>query len=154
MKRKACLFVECERLVNRGLKMDYKELLKRARLQLPSEVPEHKRFEIPRPRSFVTGMRTILANFKEICEAINREPRHMLKFLSGEMATAATMQRTRAIFQGKFGSDTFERLIERYVKEFVVCPVCKRPDTKIVKERRFLFLICEACGARSSIRPV
>ena len=134
--------------------MDYKELLKRARLQLPSEVPEHKRFEIPRPRSFVTGMRTILANFKEICEAINREPRHMLKFLSGEMATAATMQRTRAIFQGKFGSDTFERLIERYVKEFVVCPVCKRPDTKIVKERRFLFLICEACGAKSSIRPV
>lgn len=148
------MFVECERLVNRGLKMDYKEMLKRARLQLPSEVPEHKRFEIPKPRSFVTGMRTILANFKEICEALNREPRHVLKFLSGEMATAATMQRTRAIFQGRFGSDTFERLIERYVKEFVVCPVCKRPDTKIVKERRFLFLICEACGAKSSIRPV
>jgi len=148
------LFVEGERLVNRGLKMDYKEMLKRARLQLPSEVLEHKRFEIPKPRSFVTGMRTILANFKEICEALNREPRHVLKFLSGEMATAATMQRTRAIFQGRFGRDTFERLIERYVKEFVVCPVCKRPDTKIVKERRFLFLICEACGAKSSIRPV
>jgi len=134
--------------------MDYKEMLKRARSQLPSEILEYERFEIPRPRSFVTGMRTILANFKEICEALNREPRHVLKFLSGEMATAATIQGTRAIFQGKFGKDTFERLIERYVKEFVVCPVCKRPDTKIVKERRFFFLICEACGARSSIRPV
>ncbi|MFB0501079.1 MAG: translation initiation factor IF-2 subunit beta [Candidatus Bathyarchaeia archaeon] len=134
--------------------MDYKELLKRARSQLPSEILEHKRFEIPRPHSFVTGMRTILANFKEICDALNREPRHVLKFLSGEMATAATMQGTRANFQGRFGRDTFERLIERYVKEFVVCPICKRPDTKIVKERRFLFLICEACGAKSSIRPV
>jgi translation initiation factor 2 subunit 2 len=137
-----------------GLEMDYKELLKRARSQLPSEILEHKRFEIPRPHSFVTGMRTILANFKEICDALNREPRHVLKFLSGEMATAATMQGTRANFQGRFGRDTFERLIERYVKEFVVCPICKRPDTKIVKERRFLFLICEACGAKSSIRPV
>jgi translation initiation factor 2 subunit 2 len=134
--------------------MDYEELLKRARSQLPSEILEHKRFEIPRPRSFVTGMRTILANFKEICDALNREPRHLLKFLSGEMATAATMQGTRANFQGRFGRDTFERLIERYIKEFVVCPICKRPDTKIVKEKRFLFLICEACGAKSSIRPV
>lgn len=137
-----------------GLEMDYKELLKRARSQLPSEILEHKRFEIPRPRSFVTGMRTILENFKEICDALNREPRHVLKFFSGEMATAATMQETRANFQGRFGRDTFERLIERYVKEFVVCPICKRPDTKIVKERRFLFLICEACGAKSSIRPM
>ncbi len=134
--------------------MDYKGLLNRARSQLPSEVLEHKRFEVPKPRSFVTGMRTILANFKEICDALNREPRHVLKFLSGEMATAATMQGTRAIFQGKFRYDTFERLIQRYVKEIVVCPVCKRPDTKIVKERRLLFLVCEACGAKSPIRPV
>ena len=99
-------------------------------------------------------MRTVLSNFKEICDALNRKPRHVLKFLSGEMATAATIQRTRAIFQGKFDYATFERLIKRYTNEFVVCPVCKRPDTKIVKERRFLFLICEACGAKSSIRPV
>jgi len=134
--------------------MDYKEMLKRARSQLPSEVLESKRFEIPKPRCSVTGMRTILLNFKEICDALNREPRHVLKFLSGEMATAATIQGIRAIFQGKFGYDTFERLIERYTNEFVVCPVCKRPDTKIVKERRFLFLICEACGAKSSVRPV
>ena len=134
--------------------MDYKEMLKRARSQLPSEILEHKRFEIPKPRSFVTGMRTVLANFKDVCDAFNREPRHVLKFLSGEMATAATIQGPRAIFQGKFGRDTFERLIERYVKEFVVCPICKRPDTKIVKEKRFLFLRCEACGAKSSIRPV
>jgi translation initiation factor 2 subunit 2 len=134
--------------------MEYKELLKRARSQLPSEILEHKRFEVPKPRSFVTGMRTILINFKEMCDALNREPHHVLKFLSGEMATAATMQGSRAVFQGKFDQDTLGRLIERYVKEFVVCPICKRPDTKIVKERRLLFLICEACGAKSSITPV
>lgn len=134
--------------------MDYKELLKRAKSQLPSEIPEHKRFEVPRPRSFVSGMRTTLANFKEICEALNREPHHVLKFLSGEMATAATIDGARAVFQGKFGSDTFERLNQRYTDEFVVCSVCKRPDTKIVKEKRFFFLTCQACGARSSIRPV
>ncbi|MEJ2126457.1 MAG: translation initiation factor IF-2 subunit beta [Candidatus Bathyarchaeota archaeon] len=131
--------------------MDYNELLERAQSQLPSDICEHKRFEVPQPRSFINGMRTILANFKDICDALNRDPRHVLKFFSKEMATAATMQRNRAIFQGKFYSDTFERLTKRYIKEFVVCPVCSRPDTKIVKDKRFLFLVCEACGARSSI---
>ena len=131
--------------------MNYKELLERAQSQLPSNVREHKRFEVPPPRSFIIGMRTILSNIKVICSALNREPRHVLKFFSGEMATAATLQGNRAIFQGKFRADTFERLIQRYIKEFVVCPVCTRPDTKIVKDRRFLFLVCEACGARSSI---
>ncbi len=131
--------------------MNYRELLERARSQLPSDIREHKRFEVPPPRSYIVGMRTILANFKEICDALNREPRYVLKFFSGEMATATTMQRNRAIFQGKFRYDTFDSLIQRYIKEFVVCPVCTRPDTKIVKDRRFLFLVCEACGARSSI---
>ncbi|MCD6263176.1 translation initiation factor IF-2, partial [Candidatus Bathyarchaeota archaeon] len=38
-----------------------------------------------------------------------------------------------------------------YTKRYVICPVCKRPDTRIVKEKRLAFLVCEACGARSSI---
>ena len=91
--------------------MNYRELLDRARSQLPSDVREHKRFEVPQPRSFIIGMRTILSNFKDVCDALNRDPHHVLKFFSGEMATAATMQRNRAIFQGKFNNDTFDRLI-------------------------------------------
>ncbi|MDH5779514.1 MAG: translation initiation factor IF-2 subunit beta [Candidatus Bathyarchaeota archaeon] len=136
------------------MKMDYEELLKRARSQLPSKVFEHKRFEIPMPRSFVIGMRTIIHNFKEISDTLNRDPQHLLKFLSKEMATAGTLEGARAIFKGKFGRNTVERLIKRYAEEFVTCPVCKRPDTKIMKEKRLYFLICEACGARSSIRPM
>lgn len=134
--------------------MDYKEMLKRARSQLPSEILEHKRFEVPRARSSTIGMRTFIHNFKEVCDALNRNPNHLLKFLSKELATAGTLQGARAMFQGRFTRQTIDRLIKRYVDEFVVCPVCKRPDTKIVKERRFYFILCEACGARSSIRPV
>ena len=136
------------------MNMDYKELLKRARAQLPPRGLDRKRFELPQPRGSTIGMRTILHNHKEICDALNRDPRHVLKFFSKEMATAGTIDGTRSIFQGKFGRDTLQRLIIRYVDEFVQCPVCKRPDTKIVKERRLSFLICEACGARSSVRSV
>jgi translation initiation factor 2 subunit 2 len=134
--------------------MDYKEMLKRARSQLPSEILEHKRFEVPKARISTIGMRTFIHNFKEVCDTLNRNPNHLLKFLSKELATAGTLQGARAMFQGRFTRQTIDRLIKRYVDEFVVCPVCKRPDTKIVKERRFYFILCEACGARSSTRPV
>lgn len=136
------------------MQMEYTKLLKRAYSQLPTNTFEHKRFEIPRSRVYIIGMRTIFQNFKEVCDALNRTPRHLLKVLSNEMATSAAMDGTRLILQGKFRANTFERLIGRYVTEFVICPICKRPDTKIVKEKRLFFLVCEACGAKSAIRSV
>jgi len=136
------------------MKADYEKLLKRAHSLLPREVLEHKRFEIPRVRSGNIGMRTYIVNYKVIAEALNRDPLHLLRYLSKEMATAGSFDGVRAIFQGKFRSDTLDHLVQRYAEEFVVCPVCKRPDTKIVKEKRFSFLVCEACGAKSSVGTV
>jgi translation initiation factor 2 subunit 2 len=133
---------------------DYENLLKRARSQIPEVVSKQERLEIPRLRQSVIGMRTTIYNFKEVADALGREPQHLLKFLSGEMATAATTQESRAIFQGKFGTDTFERLVQRYVEGFVVCPICKRPDTKITKEKRLSFLACSACGAKSAVKQL
>jgi translation initiation factor 2 subunit 2 len=136
------------------MKYDYEELLKRARSQLPELTSKRERLELPRLRTSTIGMRTIIYNFKEIAGAMNRDPQHLLKFLTREMATAATAQESRAIFQGRFREDTFVRLIQRYMDSFVTCPICKLPDTKIVREKRLSFLICDACGAKSSVQQL
>lgn len=136
------------------MEYDYDTLLKRARTQLPEIGSKRERLELPRLNYARIGMRTVIFNFKEIADALERDPQHLLKYLTGEMATAATIQGSRVIFQGKFSEDTFHRLMERYLETFVVCPVCKRPDTKIVKEKRLSFLVCEACGAKSSIKQL
>jgi translation initiation factor 2 subunit 2 len=136
------------------MEYEYESLLNRARSQIPEVGAKQERLEIPRIHHAVVGMRTIIYNFREVADALNRDPQHLLKFLSGEMATAATMQEARAIFQGKFYVETFQRLLQRYVEGFVTCPICKRPDTKITKERRLSFLVCEACGAKSSIKQL
>lgn len=133
------------------MKTSYKELLKRAYSQLPQKALEHRRFEIPKVHSFKIGMRTYIPNFKEIADTLNRDPLHLLKYMAKEMATKGDFDGTRAIFQGKFYDDTLNRIVESYAKTFVMCPICNRPDTKIVKERRLYFLICAACGAKSSI---
>jgi len=133
---------------------DYNELLRRARGQVPEVTLKKERLELPRLFVTMVGMRTTIGNFKEISDTLDRDPQHILKFLTREMATAATYHDGRAIFQGKFPRDTFERLLQRYMESFVTCPVCKRPDTKIVKERRLSFIVCNACGAKSSIKQL
>ncbi|MGB9842493.1 MAG: translation initiation factor IF-2 subunit beta [Candidatus Bathyarchaeales archaeon] len=136
------------------MKYDYDELLKRAYSQMPEASMKRERLVLPRLSMTTIGMRTIISNFKDIADVLDRDPQHILKFLTREMATAATFQDSRAIFQGKFQQDSLERLLQRYMEIFVICPVCKRPDTKIVKEKRLAFLVCNACGARSSIKQL
>ena len=136
------------------MKTDYKELLKRAHEKFPPELLKKGRFEMPVFQSHTVGMRTIIRNFGSVAETLRRDPQHLLKFLTKEMATAATMESGRAIFQGKFPNDTLQHLMSRYGERFVLCPVCKSYDTKIVKEKRLFFLTCEACGARSSVPTI
>lgn len=132
----------------------YDELLKKACAQMPEVSTKQERLELPRLFISTVGMRTIISNFSEIADVLDRDPQHILKFLTREMATAATFHDSRAIFQGKFRGDSFERLLQRYMESFVTCPVCKRPDTKILKEKRLSFLVCNACGAKSSIKQL
>jgi translation initiation factor 2 subunit 2 len=133
---------------------NYNDLLKKACAQMPEVSLKHERLEIPRLFVNTVGMRTIISNFKEVADVLDRDPQHILKFLTREMATAATFHESRAIFQGKFQRDSFERLLQRYMEGFVVCPICKRPDTKIAKEKRLAFLVCNACGAKSAIKQL
>ena len=132
---------------------DYAKLLDKAYSNLPKTVGTGERFEIPKVVGIRMGRRTIVQNFGDISSVLNRDPHHLLKFLSREMATAASLDGNRAIFQGKFDVGTVTRLLSIYAQRFVICPICNRPDTKMEKEGRYLFLRCEACGARSSVLP-
>ncbi|HNR45178.1 MAG TPA: translation initiation factor IF-2 subunit beta [Methanofastidiosum sp.] len=133
-------------------KIDYESLLKRAEELLPINVSETNRFEIPRADSFIMGNRTIVKNFREIAQVLNRDVEPFLKYILRELATAGNMSGQEAIFQGKFSSSVISDKIEKYAKESVICTECNRPDTRIIREDRITFLQCEACGARYPIK--
>src|SRR3972149_7614063 len=98
------------------MKYDYKELLKRGCSQIPEVSLKRERLDLPPLYVSTVGMRTIISNFKDVAGSLDRDPQHILKFLTREMATAATYHDGRAIFQGKFRRDSFERLLERYME--------------------------------------
>ena len=43
--------------------------------------------------------------------------------------------------------------IAEYIKEYVICRECGKPDTDIKKENDFFVMKCQACGARRSFKP-
>src|SRR2546427_11654045 len=130
---------------------DYDGLLDRALSKITQSTGTGERFELPIAMVQIIGQRTIVVNFSDVVDRLNRDPHHVLKYLAKEMATAGSFESGKGYFRGKFSRETINRLVEAYTNRFVICPVCKRPDTKVERKERLSFLVCEACGARSSI---
>ncbi len=132
--------------------MSYEELLKRGIAALPKKSETSERFVIPEAKIQKAGAKTIITNFNEVASALRREPAHLLKILLKELATKGeTDKGGRLVVLGRFPRELVNKKIESYVKNYVLCPECSKPDTKLVKEGRFTFLVCEACGAKHSI---
>jgi translation initiation factor 2 subunit 2 len=134
--------------------LPYEDLLKRLRegLAVSDVKGPVERIELPPPLIYWQGRKTIFKNFIEYPRILRRDPDKVLMFLAKELATAASLDGDRAIFIGRKDKQSFSVLLNRFMKERVVCPICGRPDTHTEKAKRLQFLVCEACGARSPIR--
>ncbi|MCS7136873.1 MAG: hypothetical protein NZ941_00710 [Candidatus Caldarchaeum sp.] len=107
-----------------------------------------------RPHLVVDAKNTILTNLGQIAKTLNREPAHLSRFLLKETGRAGSVSDDKLMIQGKMTHEEAKKLIDLYVKEFVKCPVCNGIDTRIVSEKRFRFLICDACGAKNPVRRI
>jgi translation initiation factor 2 subunit 2 len=140
-------------IVGQQTKSDYERLLKRLQGQLKNTSrKEASRLELPSPQIIWVGQRTIFRNFIEFPKALRRDPEKLLLYLNKELASAGYIAGERVIFLGRKEPSSFATLIDRYVKEYVICPVCGSPDTRTEKNKKLGFLLCEACGARSSVK--
>jgi len=134
-------------------KSEYEKLLKK----IQDKVSETRkvstsRFELPKVDIMWQGNRTFFRNFSEFPKVLRRDPEKILQYLSKEFATPAQYAGDKAVFVGKKEPHEFTSLLERYVKEYVECSTCKSPDTRVERTNRVNFLVCEACGAKSSLK--
>lgn len=131
----------------------YENLLKRIESGLSNRSKQSEtRFELPIVDIMWEGQKTFLRNFSEFPKRLRKDPDKVLQYLSKEFAVPAERIGDKAMFIGKRDPDDFTRLFKIYVKDYLECPTCTSPDTKIVKENRIPFMICEACGAKSTVK--
>ncbi len=132
---------------------DYKTLLEKGRKELPESAKSSgERFEVPKAKGHLEGNKTIISNFAQLADILNREQEHLLKFLQRELATPAVVEGQRLVLGRKLSATQINTKIQLYAETFVLCPDCKKPDTKLIKEDRILFLKCMAYGAKHPIR--
>ena len=134
--------------------MDYEKLMKRAMSQKPESVLKDSRFELVKPDVLNIGNKTIIRNFSEIAKNMRRDEAHIAKFLSKELAAPTSIEGGKLSINGRMLPSVIERKLHEYAKEFVFCPQCGKPDTKIIRVGGYLFLKCEACGSKKPIRSL
>lgn len=131
--------------------MEYEELLERGLKRVPKKLKERRRFIVPKADSIQYGARTYINNIQDIAQHLRRDVKHFVKFLLKELATKGEIEGKRLVVLGNFSQELINKKVELYVKNYVVCEECGKPDTKLVKEKGFVFIVCEACGARHSV---
>ena len=131
----------------------YEQLLDSAYENVKS-IEKSERFETPKIEGHVEGNKTILINLPQIASHLRRNQEHILKFLLRELATPGAIKQNRVILQRKINSMKINEKLQDYINEFVLCRECKKPDTELIKEDRFVFIHCLACGAKHSIAKI
>ncbi|WFO75861.1 translation initiation factor IF-2 subunit beta [Desulfurococcaceae archaeon MEX13E-LK6-19] len=131
----------------------YEELLDRALSRLPKKEVKPGHFEVPKAEVINVGNKTIIRNFKYITEYLNREPKLLTKYFVKELAVPGTIDEAGAlVLQGKFSAMIINKLIERFVKLYVICPTCGSHYTELIREGKVFKLKCLACGAETTLK--
>ena len=119
-----------------------------------------ERMKISTPHIHVQGNKTVVRDFCQFTRSLNRDPKHLSKYLTKKLATHGSIKQGMLELQGVFLIDGIKKEIENYLKEFVYCKKCFSmnnklcPDTLLMKEGHSLHLKCEACGEEYPVDDV
>ncbi len=130
---------------------DYESLLDRARDNIPTDISERSRWSLPEPDVMIEGSQTIVRNFADMVDLMDRDANHVFQFLQNELGTSGSREQTRILLKGRIPPRRIKEKIVAYVKTYILCHQCNAPDTRFIKEDRTTLLKCQACGGT---RPV
>lgn len=126
---------------------NYLSLLKKAKSSI-SKRGDSSRFQVPKLSIINEGKITILKNFKEIVDAINRDKEHVYKYLLKQFGVSGEIDESgRLVLKGKINEDTVEKAINEYLRIYVQCYECGSYDTELIRQNRNELVHCKACGA-------
>jgi len=112
-----------------------------------------QRKSLPVPNVVSSGTtRIVWQNFGEICQCLDRDIDHVMKFVLIELGTDGSKgQQNRLTIRGRFRPTQLISILKKYISEYVTCPSCSSPNTNFTKENRINFLRCKDCGANHAV---
>lgn len=133
--------------------MNYEEMLSQA-YEKVDRTESVERFEIKKVEGHHEGTKTIVTNFQAVSSCLRRDPQHLAKFLSKELAAPTEIDGERLILARKVTSKDINQKILKYVQKYVTCSGCQKPDTELVEEDNKIILRCLACGNKKEVHNI
>ena len=132
---------------------EYLKMLADARRSLPAVLVSSERFQPPEAEVVIEGGQTHILSFREICEVLDRDLKLVATFLSKRLGAPymLTEKERKLILSRVISPELVRSRLESFIETYVICPLCKRPDTELRKMRRGLLLKCRACGAETPV---
>lgn len=129
-------------------------MLEKAMKVMPESAIKKSRFEIPGAVGHIEGNKTVISNFVQIAGLFNRDIGHLLKYTLKELATPGEIKNNLLVLKTKVPASKVNEKIHKYAAEYVLCPECGKPDTKLEKDKNITYLRCSACGAKHAVKTV
>ncbi len=135
---------------------DYMFLLDRIKQFKPT--PTISKLVVPIPTiNRLTPKKVMFVNYSETLKVLNRPSEHVQLFISVELNTYCSIDAmNRLVIRGKYGSKQVESILKKYIKEYVICNECNKPNTVLTKDpiTRLSFIKCDECKSSRSVENI
>ena len=101
-----------------------------------SQVTREGKLKLPKLHLYRSGRKVIINNFSTICSKLNREPSHVKTFIANELSLTGSdkcslMGDGQLSINASIKGNNTEKIIYKYVKEYVLCKACGSFNTKL-----------------------
>ncbi|KAI5181493.1 translation initiation factor 2 subunit 2 [Nematocida sp. AWRm80] len=133
----------------------YEALLMRIEKYLkPSDKEAETKIKIPISIKKDGSTKTTL-NITEICKVISRDVLHLKQFIEVELSANSSIDAEgRLLIKGIYPEAQIQKIIRKYIKQYVTCAVCMSLNTALEKEDKLLFKKCLSCNASHSVNAI
>jgi translation initiation factor 2 subunit 2 len=135
------------------------QLIDRAYSKLKSINSNTEKKAFCKPEIKNLNRKSYIVNFIKFCSSINRNPEEVRVFIDRDMNAETSFIAENNIEDGNsalkfnniYKNTIIMTTITNYMKEYVLCNLCKSGNTDIKKKDRITYLVCNSCKSSRAI---
>ena len=98
------------------------------------------------PEVRIMGPKTNFINFTKVCVCFDRDCSHLKQYIDLELSTTSSTNIDGVlIIHGKFRTGGIQKVLLKYITEYVQCVSCQSIKTTLIKEDKLSFINCCDC---------
>lgn len=108
------------------------------------------------PKVGICNGSTYIQNFRNICDKLNRKEADVKSFIDDETQAKSSVSEKGELFISVVNKkmnleEWVDRIIKKYVDQYVKCSQCKSISTVIEKENRITYMTCNKCLSKKAL---